>query len=187
MASAFPCADIERVTAMRMILCLMLIGLLMGCSGSDNAATGVNEPADEIIDPYEIEASSIQTFASVDGEICREDGKPVIRLFSETWCSHCQWIADTYDAVMQMYVDDGEIVARHWETDTGDDMLTSQVEQSVPDSEMAIFTEFNSQESIPTFVFGCKYYRIGTGYEIGGGLTAEAAEFMAVIEALIGE
>ena len=184
MISAPPWADIERVTAMRMILCLVLIGLLIGCSGSDNAATGPSQPTDETIDPYDIEPSGIETFGSVDGEICKEDGKPVIRLFSTTWCFHCQWIADTYDAMVQMYVDDDEIVAHHWEVDTGDDTITSEVEQSVPGSEMAI-TEFNPQESIPTFVFGCKYYRVGTGYERTDDLEAEAAEFMAVIEALI--
>ena len=52
---------------------------------------------------------------------------------------------------------------------------------------MAVFTEFNPEGSIPTFVFGCKYYRVGTGYKQEDDLAAEASEFMAVIEALIGE
>ena len=46
---------------------------------------------------------------------------------------------------------------------------------------------FNIQNSIPTFVFGCRYYRIGTGHEFEDDLEAEAAEFMAVIEELIDE
>jgi thiol-disulfide isomerase/thioredoxin len=171
---------------MKLILCLILAGLLIGCSGSDNAATISDDPGNTTIDPDDIEPSSIETFASVDGDICREEDKPVVRLFATTWCSHCQWIADTYDVVVQKYVDEGEIVAHHWEVDTGDDRLTSQVEQGVPDSEMAVFTEFNPDESIPTFVFGCRYYRVGTGYEREDDLTSEAAEFMAVIEALIG-
>jgi len=175
------------VKAMRMISCLILIGLLMSCSGSDDTTTNPYDSGDATIDPYDIEPSSIKTFRSVDGEICREDGKPVIRLYSTTWCSHCQWIADTYDVVVQMYIDEGEIVAHHWEVNSGDDTLTQQVEQTVPDSEKAVFTEFNPRESIPTFVFGCKYYRIGNAYERGDDLAAEAAEFMAVIEALISE
>ncbi len=85
-----------------------------------------------------------------------------------------------------MYVDEGLIVAHHWELDIGDDLLTNQFEEDVPDEEMAVFEEFNIQKSIPTFVFGCKYYRIGTAYE-PNGLEAEAAEFMAVIEALLNE
>ena len=125
------------------------------------------------------------TFESASGDICMEDGKPIIRLFSTTWCPHCQWISDTFDEVVQTYVDDGLIVAHHWELDTGDDTLTIQVEQAVPDDEMAVFLDFNPEESIPTFVFGCKYYRIGTAYEQENDLEAEAAEFMAVIEALL--
>lgn len=165
---------IGGVIAMRMILCLLLVGILMGCSGSDDAVTDLHDPG-------------FETFASVDGEICREDGKPVIRLFSTTWCPHCQWIADTYDDVVEQYVDDGEIVAHHWQVDTGDDTLTGQVEQQVPDSEEAVFAEFNPAGSIPTFVFGCKYYRVGNGYEQEDDLALEAAEFMDVIEALISE
>ena len=88
---------------------------------------------------------------------------------------------------MQPYIDDGEIVAHHWQFDTGDDTLTAQVEQQVPDSEEAIFAEFNPADSIPTFVFGCKYYRVGNGYEQEDDLASEAEEFRAVIEALISE
>lgn len=174
---------------MKTIHCLLLAGLLLGCSGSSEPEAPLIAPVssaeNEPIAVQDIEPSSIETFSSADNEICRDDGKPIIRLFSTTWCSHCQWIADTYDAVAEMYIDDGEIVAYHWELDTGDDMLTDQVEQSVPDSEIAVFTEFNPRESIPTFVFGCKYYRVGNGHELADDLSAEAAEFMAVIEALI--
>jgi len=175
----------SRVIARRLILCFMLVGLLMGCSGSNDAATESDDPGDATIDPYDIEPSSVETFESVDGEICRIDGKPVIRLFSKTRCSHCQWIAETYDLVVQMYIDEDTIVAHHWEIDTGDDMLTDAIEQDVPGAEMAVLAEFNPDESVPTFVFGCKYYRIGTGYEWKNDLVSEAAEFMAVIEALI--
>jgi len=176
-----------RLKTMGMILFLAAGCLLLSCSGSDDNDALSYGRNDGTLNPYDIEPSDIQTFVSIDGEICREDGKPVIRLFSTTWCSHCQWIADTFDAVAQMYMDEGEIVARHWEVDTGDDVLTEQVEQAVPDSEDAVFKAFNPRESIPTFVFGCKYYRIGTGYEQENDLKAEAAEFMAVIEALINE
>jgi thiol-disulfide isomerase/thioredoxin len=106
-------------------------------------------------------------------------------LFSTTWCPHCQWISDTFDEVAQNYVDQGLIVAYHWEVDTGDNTLTSQVENSVPASELEIFDEFNPQGSIPTFVFGCRYYRIGTGYENTDDLNAEAAEFIEFIEELL--
>lgn len=177
----------SKTTKMRILICFILVFFFIGCSGSDNSSKNYNSSDDTTIDPYEIEPSSIQTFSSVpdSDEVCTEDGKPVIRLYSTTWCSHCRWIASTYDAVVKMYVDEGLIVAHHWEIDTGDDMLTGRVEEDVPDSEMVIFDDVNPHGSIPTFVFGCKYYRIGTGYEQEGDLESEAAEFEAVIEALI--
>lgn len=169
------------------IVCFILVCLFAGCAGSGGSSTDADNRENETIDPSEIEPSSIETFESVSGDICREDGKPVIRMFSTTWCSHCQWVAETYDAVVKMYVEEGLIVAYHWEMDTGDDMLTPSVEQGVPDTEMAVFDEFNPQESIPTFVFGCKYFRVGTGYEGEDDLESEAAEFKAIIEELIAE
>jgi thiol-disulfide isomerase/thioredoxin len=178
-----------KTIKMRILVCFILVFSFISCSGSDDSSTNSNSSDDTTIDPYEIEPSSIQTFSSVQGSdgVCTEDGKPVIRLYSTTWCPHCQWIGSTYDAVVKMYVDEGLIVAHHWEVNTGDDTLTDQVEEGVPDSEMAIFHDINPQGSIPTFVFGCKYYRIGNRYEQEGGLESEAAEFEAVIEALINE
>ncbi len=57
----------------------------------------------------------------------------------------------------------------------------------VPDSERAIFKEFNPKNSVPTFVFGCKYYRVGNGYERADDLDAEVKELKAVIDALLQE
>jgi len=171
-------------TLMKSMAGFFLVYLLLGCSGSHNGSTN-----NTIIDPYAIEPSSIQTFASVSDSaaVCTEDGKPVIRLFSTTECRHCIWISDTFDAVVEMYVDQGLIVAYHWEVDTGDDTLTVQDEDGVPVPEMDIFYEFNQRGLVPTYVFGCKYYRIGNGYESQNDLEAEAAEFMAVIEELLDE
>lgn len=177
----------DKTTTMRMIAGFFLVCLLIGCGGSNSGSTASDNSDGSTIDPTLINPSSIETFETGSGDICREDDKPVIRLFSTTWCPHCVWIADTYDAVVKMYVEEGAIVAHHWEVDTGDDTLTLQDEGGVPGSEMAIFNDFNSQESIPTFVFGCKYYRIGNGHEQEDDLEAEAAEFMAVIEALLNE
>jgi thiol-disulfide isomerase/thioredoxin len=129
----------------------------------------------------------IKTFKAIEGPVETIDGKPVIRLFSTTWCPHCQWIASTYDRVVSEYVSQGKIVAYHWELDTGDNTLTPEVETAVPASEQAVFAKFNPQNSIPTFVFGGKYWRIGNGYEQQQNLTLEEKEFRAVIEELIKE
>ena len=125
------------------------------------------------------------TFYSNEGEIQYENGKPVIRLFTTTWCPHCTWIKDTFDNVVKEYLQNGHILAYHWELDTGDNTITDIVETEVPQTELEIFQTFNPEGSIPTFVFGNKYWRIGNGYESQNDLGAEEAEFRIIIEKLI--
>jgi len=128
----------------------------------------------------------VTTFSEKKGaEICTEDGKPVVYLFSTTWCPHCVWVNDTFNSVAKEYVDAGKIKAYHWEIDTNDDVLTSEKETVVPAEHLAIYREFNPNGSIPTFVFGCKYSRIGNGHERQNDLDAEAAEFRALIDSMI--
>jgi len=129
----------------------------------------------------------IKTFKAIEGPVETIDGKPVIRLFSTTWCPHCIWIKPTFDRVASEYASQGKIVAYHWELDTGDNTLTNETETAVPASEQALFKKFNPNQSIPTFVFGGKYYRIGNGYEQQQNLTLEEHEFRAVIDELIKE
>ncbi|MDP6670189.1 MAG: thioredoxin family protein [archaeon] len=132
-----------------------------------------------------VEPGEITTFIDSGEDIELIDGKPVIRLFSTTWCPHCKWIKPTYDRVAKEYVDAGKIVAYHWEVDTADDTLTLFPEGGVPATETSVFRKFNPGGSIPTFVFGGKYYRVGNGHERQDDLVAEEAEFRGVIEALI--
>jgi thiol-disulfide isomerase/thioredoxin len=134
-----------------------------------------------------ITVTGISTFSAVNGSVETIDGKPVIRLFSTTWCPHCNWIGPTYDKVVSEYVAQGKIVAYHWQLDTGDNTLTPEKETEVPASEQAVYQKFNPRGSIPTFVFGGKYYRIGNGYEMEQSLENEEAEFRAVIDELIKE
>ncbi len=122
-----------------------------------------------------------------DKGICTEDGKPIIRLFTASWCPHCNWVGGAFDSVVREYMEQGKIVAYHWEADTGDNTLTPERENSVPASERAIFKEFNPRGSVPTFVFGCKYYRIGTMYERQNDLESEKRDFRAVIDALVNQ
>jgi len=108
--------------------------------------------------------SGIKTFKATSSPLDIVDGKPVVRLFSTTWCPHCKWIKETFDSAMKQYVAEGKIIAYHWEVDTGDNTLTEAVETAVPESEMAIFRA-NGGGSVPAFVFGGKYVRIGNGFE----------------------
>jgi len=126
-----------------------------------------------------------RTFIETSDPICKEDGKPVIRLYTTSWCPHCNWIKDTFDGVVRDYVEQGKIIAHHWDVDIGDDILTSEQETSIPESEIEILRKYNPQGSIPTFVFGCKYARIGNAYEAENDLSAEEAEFREIIEELL--
>ncbi len=118
-------------------------------------------------------------------KICTENGKPIIREFATTWCPHCQWVKNTYAKVVNDYIKQGKIVAYQWEVDIGDNALTNEKETAIPVEEMKIFKTYNPQQSIPTFLFGCRYLRTGNGYEAQGNLEAEEKEFRETIDELI--
>ena len=131
-------------------------------------------------------AKGVETFfEKKNAQICKEDGKPVVYLFSTTWCPHCVWVKDTFDKTVAEYVKAGKIKAYHWELDTNDNTLTSEKETSVPAAAQAVYQEFNPAGSIPTFVIGCKYFRVGNGFESQNDLNAEAAELKAAIDAVL--
>lgn len=128
---------------------------------------------------------SIQTFNTQKGEVCTEDGKPVVYLFTSSTCPHCNWVGDAFDSVAEKYMEQGQIEAYHWQMDSKDNLLTDKKEQSVPTEHKQVFREF-STGGVPTFVFGCKYYRVGNGYEgESNGLVKEKQEFEAVINELV--
>jgi thiol-disulfide isomerase/thioredoxin len=152
---------------------------------------GVAAPAGSGDNPAPVVAAQAQVAGAstysekAEAEICTEDGKPVVYLFSTTWCPHCKWIRETFNSTVKEAVDAGKIKAYHWAVDIGDDELTDEEEETVPPSHLAVYREFNPRGSIPTFVFGCKYFRIGNGYETQNDLESEKAEFEALIEDLI--
>jgi hypothetical protein len=117
--------------------------------------------------------------------ICTEDGRPVVRLYSATSCPRSGWIRETFDGVAGEYMDRGEIVAHHWELDVADDTLTGAAEGSVPAGEVRVYEQFSPEHFVPAFVFGCKYYRIGNGYESEDDLEAEEKEFREIIDSML--
>ncbi len=145
----------------------------------------VNQPSQPPLAPPS--GTSFGSFIDTGKPICKKDGKPIIRLFATTWCPHCEWIKETFDKVAKEYMKKKKIVAYHWYLDTNDDGLTEEVEKAIPPEEEAIYQEFNPTGSIPTFVFGCRYYRIGNAYERekDAGLLKEEKEFRELIEKLL--
>jgi thiol-disulfide isomerase/thioredoxin len=134
------------------------------------------------------QAGTSNPFQKVEGNsICKQDGKPVIRLYSTTWCPRCKWIKPVFDEVAGNYAREGKIIAYHWQLDTNDDTLTAKIETVIPSQELSIFEQFSSDDEIPAFVFGCKYYRIGNGFEKQNNLDAERTEFARIIEEVLKE
>jgi hypothetical protein len=125
-------------------------------------------------------STEIETFTKTQDTICKENGKVIIRLFSTTKNPASKWISSTFDDLVAEY--GSEIAAYHWQLDTGDNTLTAEEESGIPKEEVDIFQKYNQDSTVPTYVFGCKYVRIGNSYET---LDEEEAEFKRVIEKLL--
>ncbi len=117
-------------------------------------------------------------------EIQKQDGKPVVYLFSTTTCPHCEWIKDTFDKWAKENSD--KIVAYHWQLDNGDNTLTEETEIAAPQEAEEIFAKFNPERSVPTFVFGGKYERVGNAFEQEGDLNKEVEIYNKVVNKLLG-
>lgn len=149
-------------------------------------ACNKNEPTGRVVIERNIGEGST-FFTKENAEICSINGKPVIRMYSTSWCPHCAWIRETYTKVVKEYENQGKIVAYEWELDTYDNILTDVKETFISQEEKDVFLNFNPEGSIPTFVFGCKYYRIGNAFEDVNDLEAEEKEFRFFINKLLNE
>ena len=165
------------------ILAVLLIVSIFGNFG-DNEGTGkAVAKTKQNTETTQLSKVSGTTFSvNEDKEICTEDGKPIIYLFSTTWCPHCQWIGETFKEFANNAESEGKAKVYQWEIDINDDALTEEVETEIPAEALAIYQEVNPRGSIPTFVFGCKYSRIGNGYERQNDLAAEKADFEKMLE-----
>ena len=106
-------------------------------------------------------------------------------MYSGSQCTSCKWVKETFEGIAKEYLDLEKVTVYHWELDTADNKLTAETETAVPRSEIELFQKYNPEGFVPTFVFGCKYFRVGNGYEVENDLAAEEAEFKAVINSLI--
>lgn len=151
---------------------------ISGMACRDNVCVEASEPE---------EGPSLGSFDSLilGSGICTENGKPIIRLYSTSDCSHCSWVKPAFEDVAEDY--SGQVVAHNWVLDRKDDALTPQDEDGIPPREYDIYDTFNPSSTVPTFVFGCKYYRVGTVYEKEDNLAAARGEFRNVIDALLDE
>ena len=125
----------------------------------------------------------IRTFTDSGGKVCTLDGKPVVRMYSKSACHNCEFSDQLFDEVVSEYT--GRIVAHHWMFDSRDDKLTPEIEGSIPQTEYDLFFEGNEHGTLPYFNFGCRYTRIGNGYQVRDLPEKEKAEMRAVIEQLL--
>lgn len=84
-----------------------------------------------------------------DQEICKENGKPIIYFFGSLNCPHCHW---EYPIIK-------EVAAKF-----GDKISFRDNMNNITDKE--IFAKY-SDGGVPTLVLGCRYYRMGSGEQIG--------------------
>ena len=132
--------------------------------------------------------SSFQTFNNTGRDICKNNTRlPIIILFTSSRCPHCIWIGETFDSTVMEYVNNGLIEAHHYDIETEDDLLTAAIETKIPQNHLKIYQLGSPKDYIPYFNFGCKYDRIGNGYEKQDDLAGEAREFSQILDSLLSE
>ncbi|NQU77177.1 thioredoxin family protein [Candidatus Falkowbacteria bacterium] len=162
-----------------------------GDPNNNDVVVGNNNP-----DPYDFEVHDAKvvdtmphtgpsTFEETSDPLCQENGKPAVYLFSTTWCPHCAWIQPTFDRMAKDYQAKGGIEIFHWEMDLNDNTLTSEVETQIPENQMTLYQKYNPEGFVPTFIIGCKQFRVGNGYEQQNDLVSEEVELRTLIDALL--
>jgi len=119
----------------------------------------------------------LKSFEETDDELCN-DGKPVMRLYTSSKCEICQAAGTVFESSVKEFGD--KIDAFHWVLDTGDNLLTDELERGVPKAEVSIFKKYSPDSKVPLTVLGCRYKRVGA---LG---SEEAYEFQTITGALVG-
>ena len=98
-------------------------------------------------------ASTIGRFSVIEGEICQEDGKPIVYFFGSESCPHCTWEHPIFEKVTAEF--EGLIY------------LHNNMDELETDRE--IFEKYSqiNQGGIPFTVLGCRYARVGSGEGFG--------------------
>ncbi len=128
---------------------------------------------------------SFKTFEDLGGSICALDGKPIIRMYSKDTCDHCKWSKPLFKEVMAEY--GGAVVAHIWEFGSEDDMMTADVEGLIPSGEQDVFFSSKASGTVPYFVFGCRFVRVGNGYYIQGRADLEKEEMRQIVNYLLSQ
>lgn len=120
---------------------------------------GIN--LNEVVAPAQEKSSTIGNFSISSGEICYENGKPIVYFFGSKSCPHCAWEHPIVERVAGKF---GDKIAFHNNMDSENDG--------------GVFEKY-STGGIPTVVLGCKYYRVGSGEQ--GGEDEEEKNLTALV------
>ncbi len=111
--------------------------------------------------PENINKPALKGFEATGDELCSKE-KPVVRLYTASWCKTCNNTGAIFKNLIEKYAKDGSIEAFHWSLDTGDNLLTPKKENGVPEKEASLFKKYSPNSLVPTIVAGCKYKRVGS-------------------------
>jgi hypothetical protein len=100
---------------------------------------------------------TIGNFIVSGDEICKEDEKPIIYFFGSDGCGHCTW--------------EHPVIVNVTSNFTGYISFHDNMNNVTADTE--IFAEY-STGGVPTLVLGCRYYRVGSGANMGEDLEAKS-------------
>ncbi|VUT27934.1 MAG: hypothetical protein SYNGOMJ08_00491 [Candidatus Syntrophoarchaeum sp. GoM_oil] len=105
---------------------------------------------DEFIARNQPPEETIGGFLTRGDEICEEDGKPIIYFFGHTGCYFCEW---EHPVIENVTSDFKGYISVHNNMDSAG-------------TDMEVFKRY-STGSVPVIVLGCKYYRVGSGGNMG--------------------
>jgi hypothetical protein len=130
--------------------------------------------------PENIDKLILRSFEMTDDEICKMEEKPIVRMYTTSFCDVCNESVELFQDSVVNFVIDESVQAQHWSLDTGDNLLTIKKEEAVPKEEYELFKKYSPNSLVPTVVIGCKYKHVGKfGIE-------ERDEFEAIIKDLVG-
>ncbi|MCK5282706.1 MAG: peptidylprolyl isomerase [Nanoarchaeota archaeon] len=146
----------------------------------DNADIKLSEEIAPLGAAIQEETEIENEFKETSDEICTEDEKPIIRMYTSSTCEKCRDIEIAFRNTVQTY----DVVVKEWELDTGDNLYTSEIETSMTSSEYELLKKYNPSFAVPAYVFGCRYVRIGNAFAEPDYLEEEKI-FMETIERII--
>jgi len=119
----------------------------------DGSYIFLSQPLDikEILPPPVTPEETIGNFlVDKSSEICQENGKLIVYFFGSNNCPHCKWEHPIFVNVTNEFKDE---ISYHENIDT--------------ETDVDVLSRYSPNGYIPTIVIGCKYFRVGSGENLG--------------------